>query len=183
MSTKRDVHLPEYWSSRSEAYERSWAQEVFVDPITRAVLDLVAIQGMPEVLVDLGCGTGRLLRMAAARWPTARRIGVDPAAGMIAIARKMTPDATFYEEAPNGCRFPIRPPTSSSALSPFGSGEIRLRACARLSECYAREGASSLPTSSFLGWRHFWSRAFRKSEEGAGIVLRGNCWSGPSITG
>jgi ubiquinone/menaquinone biosynthesis C-methylase UbiE len=37
-----------------------------------------------------------LLRKAKERWPSARLIGVDAAAGMIENARKLMPYATFY---------------------------------------------------------------------------------------
>ncbi len=37
------------------------------------------------------------MRAAGERWPTARLVGVDPAPGMIAVAREKAPDATFYE--------------------------------------------------------------------------------------
>ena len=50
----------------------------------------------PAALLDIGCGTGRLLRRAAVRWPTASLVGVDPADGMIDAARRLTPDATFH---------------------------------------------------------------------------------------
>jgi len=51
----------------------------------------------PRALLDVGCGTGRLLRRAAERWPGARLVGVDPAQGMIDAARRLTPGATFHQ--------------------------------------------------------------------------------------
>jgi len=106
MAGRQEVQDAEYWSLRSETYEQSWAQKLIHDRIHRAVLDLVARQGAPEVLVDVGCGTGRLLRAAAARWPGAKRIGVDAAAGMIAIARQTTPGAAFHEGAAESLPLP-----------------------------------------------------------------------------
>ena len=50
----------------------------------------------PSTVLDVGCGTGRLLRKAKARWPKAQFIGVDPAAGMIEQARRLMPEAKFY---------------------------------------------------------------------------------------
>ena len=50
----------------------------------------------PKTLLDVGCGTGRLLRKARNYWPDAEFIGVDPAAGMIENARRLMPDAKFY---------------------------------------------------------------------------------------
>ena len=82
----------------SRTYERSLGQFFFFGPVHRAVLNLVEAHlggRMPESVLDVGCGTGRLLRRAAVRWPTARLVGVDPAEGMIELAQELTPSATF----------------------------------------------------------------------------------------
>ncbi len=50
----------------------------------------------PKTLLDVGCGTGRLLRKAREYWPETQFIGVDPAAGMIENASRLMPDAKFY---------------------------------------------------------------------------------------
>jgi ubiquinone/menaquinone biosynthesis C-methylase UbiE len=42
----------------------------------------------------VGCGTGRLLEKTGALWPAARLLGVDPAPGMIQMARRRIPKAT-----------------------------------------------------------------------------------------
>jgi ubiquinone/menaquinone biosynthesis C-methylase UbiE len=53
----------------------------------------------PRCILDVGCGTGRLLRAAADRWPQAGLIGVDPAARMVERARRLLPGAAL-EVAP-----------------------------------------------------------------------------------
>jgi ubiquinone/menaquinone biosynthesis C-methylase UbiE len=83
----------------SRTYERSLGQVFFFGPVHRVVLARVAesLNGRaPEVVLDVGCGTGRLLRRAGLRWPTARLIGVDPAEGMIDNAKMLTPEAAFH---------------------------------------------------------------------------------------
>ncbi|MGA2974962.1 MAG: methyltransferase domain-containing protein [Spirochaetia bacterium] len=83
----------------SRTYERSLGQIFLFGPVHKAVINLVeaTLDGrLPENILDIGCGTGRLLRRAALRWPTARLIGVDPAEGMINEARRMTPSGTFH---------------------------------------------------------------------------------------
>ncbi len=54
-----DVERFDRWSSTYEGY---WLQKLIFDRVHRAVLDAVADQARPEVLLDVGCGTGRLLR-------------------------------------------------------------------------------------------------------------------------
>jgi ubiquinone/menaquinone biosynthesis C-methylase UbiE len=91
---KQDVERFDHWSS---TYERSWMQRVFFDPSHRAVIGLAAsVVQQPESVLDVGCGTGRLLRRANASWPDARLIGVDPANGMVETAKHLTPNATFF---------------------------------------------------------------------------------------
>lgn len=81
---------------RSSTYEDSLRQWFFFDRIQRTVLDLARSEADPESVLDVGCGTGRLLRKAGERWPKARLIGVDPAEGMVKNARRLVPGATFY---------------------------------------------------------------------------------------
>ncbi len=87
-----DVERFDRWSS---TYEGHWLQKLVFDRVHRAALDAVADQARPGALLDVGCGTGRLLRSAARRWPDAHLIGVDPAPGMVAIARGLMPQAAF----------------------------------------------------------------------------------------
>jgi ubiquinone/menaquinone biosynthesis C-methylase UbiE len=81
---------------RSMTYEDSWEQRFFFDRIHNAVLDLVESQAHPKSILDVGCGTGRLLRKARERWPDAQLIGVDPSEGMVERARSLMPSTTFY---------------------------------------------------------------------------------------
>jgi ubiquinone/menaquinone biosynthesis C-methylase UbiE len=96
IATKNRSHDIQHFNRWSRTYERSWLQRVFFGPVHKAVLAMVAGESAPESILDVGCGTGRLLRRAGARWPAARLIGVDPAEGMIAEARRLTPGATFH---------------------------------------------------------------------------------------
>jgi ubiquinone/menaquinone biosynthesis C-methylase UbiE len=86
----------EYFNRRSLTYETSLSQWFFFDRIQKAVLKMVEKEYTPEVVLDVGCGTGRLLRKVRERWPMARLIGVDAAAGMIDKARRLMPYAMFY---------------------------------------------------------------------------------------
>jgi ubiquinone/menaquinone biosynthesis C-methylase UbiE len=81
---------------RSSAYEGWYLQGLLFDRVHRAALDLIPPEFCPETVLDVGCGTGRLLRKAAARWPAAQLAGVDPAEGMVNEARRLTPNAAFY---------------------------------------------------------------------------------------
>jgi len=93
---REDIDRFHRWSRN---YERSIGQVFFFDPVHWAVLRFAA-EGMdgyrPECVLDIGCGTGRLLRKAASRWPAARFIGVDPAEGMVEAARRLSPTTVFY---------------------------------------------------------------------------------------
>jgi trans-aconitate 2-methyltransferase len=55
----------------------------------RPALDLAArLEGLdPRTIYDLGCGTGEITRLLAARWPAARVLGVDSSEEMLEKAR------------------------------------------------------------------------------------------------
>lgn len=90
-----DIQCFDRWAS---TYEKSVAQ-FFIDRLHRDVLDMVGKQAAENSLgaiADIGCGTGRLLRSAGKRWPTAHLIGVDHSPGMLDVARRLTPTGAFY---------------------------------------------------------------------------------------
>lgn len=91
---KKDIERFNCWSS---TYEQSWMQRAFFDPVHQATLALAAgIVHQPASVLDVGCGTGKLLRRVRASWPEARLVGVDPANGMIETAQRLTPGAMFF---------------------------------------------------------------------------------------
>lgn len=101
-SAARDLRLDGQDVARFDAwapvYEDSSLQEVFYARLHRRVLRLAADakprrgtrqapRRPPGRMVDVGCGTGRLLRTAAAGFPDAQLVGVDFSAGMLAQAQ------------------------------------------------------------------------------------------------
>jgi SAM-dependent methyltransferase len=91
---EKDIEPFDQWSS---TYEDSWMQRAFFDQAHQATLALAAgIVHQPASVFDVGCGTGKLLRQARTYWPEAQLIGVDPANGMIEMAKRLTPNATFF---------------------------------------------------------------------------------------
>jgi trans-aconitate 2-methyltransferase len=64
----------------------------FSDERSRPFFDLLAQVRceQPASIVDLGCGTGHLTRVAADRWPQARVLGVDNSANMLAQTQPLS---------------------------------------------------------------------------------------------
>lgn len=85
----------EHFNRWAATYETDSSQGYFFDRIQRRVLKLAQNQ-KPQVIMDVGCGTGRLLRKAKLRWPNARLIGVDAAEKMIQQATRLFPEAEFH---------------------------------------------------------------------------------------
>lgn len=85
----------QHFEDWSITYEDSLLQKLYFDRIHRHVLNLVKQEPAPSTILDIGCGTGRLLRKAKKRWPNTQLIGIDLAEGMIEKARQLLPDAKF----------------------------------------------------------------------------------------
>jgi trans-aconitate methyltransferase len=66
------------------------ARLVFYDEVAAACAEL-----RPASTVDLGCGSGHLLRALLDRLPEVRALGVDHAASGIEVARELVPEARF----------------------------------------------------------------------------------------
>lgn len=69
----------------------------FGDERARGQIDLLArvMTDDPRDVVDLGCGPGNSTAVLAARWPTARLLGIDSSPAMVEQAGAALPSASF----------------------------------------------------------------------------------------
>ncbi len=85
-------HDVERFNRWAESYERHPLQRLILEPIQRTLLEVAASEvPQPRAILDVGCGTGRLLRAAAEVFPEARLDGVDAAAEMVRVAQATMP--------------------------------------------------------------------------------------------
>lgn len=111
--SRGDVDRFNRWSGN---YERHYLQRLVFEPVQEAVLDLAAAEvPKPGAILDVGCGTGRLLRAAEQRFPTAALEGVDAALGMIKHAQAVLP-----------ARSRIRFRQATAEKLPFAAGQFDL---------------------------------------------------------
>ena len=93
MSHVHDVDRFNRWAG---TYDRHWMQRIIFEPIQRTVLQMAAEEtGRPGAILDVGCGTGRLLRSAGERFPGAKLFGVDAAVEMVKQAQSSTREGTI----------------------------------------------------------------------------------------
>ena len=79
----------------SQTYDDSWIQR-YIARVHQEMLEAAAKEvAHPREVLDIGCGTGQLLKKAASLWPSSQIIGVDPSEGMLEVARTRLPSATF----------------------------------------------------------------------------------------
>ncbi len=104
-----DVERFNRWAS---TYDRHHLQRLVFEPMQRTVLDLAAAEvANPLAVLDVGCGTGRLLRSAHARFPAAALHGVDAAVEMVKQAAALTPAGSgiqFQQATAEALPFPDR---------------------------------------------------------------------------
>ncbi|MGO8826690.1 MAG: class I SAM-dependent methyltransferase [Acidimicrobiales bacterium] len=90
MPHERDVQA---FEDRADSYEEGWRGRMHHDIATRTADLALTSSTAPGRVLDVGCGTGFLLRLLADRLPEAERLlGIDAAAGMIAVAKSKAND-------------------------------------------------------------------------------------------
>lgn len=73
---------------RAPTYEHGWRAEFHARVVTGAADAALEVVPAPTAVLDVGCGTGALLRALADRLPAAvDLVGIDPAPAMIDAAR------------------------------------------------------------------------------------------------
>ncbi len=97
MKQPYDINERQHFNKWSETYEHSLSQWFFFDRVHRGVIARVPVSFTPTAVLDIGCGTGRLLRKMRTRWPSVVLFGVDLAEGMVAQAIRQTSPASIYQ--------------------------------------------------------------------------------------
>ena len=131
-------------------YEASALQEAFYTRLHRKVLGLASAAGpAPGRMLDVGCGTGRLLRTAAGAFPDARLVGVDFSAGMLAQAEAQARAQTRARTQAQGEADPMAAPgertsfvRADSAALPFGDAAFDVVTCTACSHHWPEPAAA-----------------------------------------
>ena len=90
MPRDRDVAA---FAERAEGYDEGWLGRLHHEIADRTADLALAQVPAPRRVLDVGCGTGYLLRRIAARTPDAAElVGIDPAARMVRVAQEATAD-------------------------------------------------------------------------------------------
>ena len=104
--TNPDIERFNRWAA---SYDKSVLQKLLFGPVQSQMLDILMREGPkdpPSCIIDIGCGTGRLLRAASEHWAQAKLFGVDPAKQMVSEASRLNPNATFKIASAESLPFP-----------------------------------------------------------------------------
>jgi ubiquinone/menaquinone biosynthesis C-methylase UbiE len=91
MGLNNSDRVVEEYAASAQDYDQKWA--FYIDATTRETIKRLPITATDRVL-DVGCGTGELLRRLAEMYPEASLAGADPVREMLDVAKsKLSPNA------------------------------------------------------------------------------------------
>jgi ubiquinone/menaquinone biosynthesis C-methylase UbiE len=151
MALDRDV---EAFAERAPGYESGWLGKLHRDIVDRVVDIALARSPTPRRILDVGCGTGYLLRQVAARAPEAvELVGIDAAAAMIEAARANARDPRLQFSVGLAERLPYSDATfdlvvSTTSFDHWRDQQAGLIECARV----MAPGAHLVLADQFSAW-------------------------------
>jgi ubiquinone/menaquinone biosynthesis C-methylase UbiE len=126
------------FDERAPGYEQGWRGRVHHDIADRVAELAVSVDAAPGRVLDVGCGTGYLLRLLARRYPEAAELaGIDPAPSMIAAAERAASDKRLRFMAGTAERLPFPDGgfdlvVSTTSFDHWADQGAGLRECARV---------------------------------------------------
>jgi ubiquinone/menaquinone biosynthesis C-methylase UbiE len=126
------------FNDRAASYDDGWRGRLHHEISERTAKLAVATVATPNRVLDLGCGTGYLLRMLADRYPDAEQlVGIDAAPAMVTTATALTHDdrLTFVLGVAEQIGYPDETfdlIVSTTSFDHWSDQQAGLRECARV---------------------------------------------------
>lgn len=163
---------------RAPGYESGWLGRMHHDIADRAAALALTCSPEPRRVLDVGCGTGYLLRQLAARAPRAVELaGLDPAPAMIEAAQAIAGDERLRFGAGAAERLPYPAGTfdlvvSTTSFDHWADQAAGLRECARV----LTPGGRLVLADQFSAWLFpsllLWRRGGARTKGRATRLLR-----------
>jgi len=142
------------FEERAASYEQGWRGRLHHEIADQTAALAVTVCAAPQQVLDVGCGTGYLLRVLARQWPQASGlVGIDPAPAMIDAAMRVAGDqrlrfcAGAAERLPHPDSF-FDLVVSTTSFDHWSDQQAGLRECARV----LRPGGSLVLVDQFSRW-------------------------------
>lgn len=135
MAPHRDVAA---FEDRAASYEEGWLGRLHHEIADRTAALAGSTCESPDRVLDIGCGTGYLLRLLARQWPQASELaGVDPAPAMIDAATRAAGDQRLRFGLGTAERLPYPDSSfglvvSTTSFDHWADQQAGLRECARV---------------------------------------------------
>jgi ubiquinone/menaquinone biosynthesis C-methylase UbiE len=132
---RRDVAA---FEQRAARYDEGWLGRLHHQVADQTAALARDVGPAPTRVLDVGCGTGYLLRLLAAQWPRAEELaGIDPAPSMIEAAGESTEDQRLRFSVGTAERLPYPDGSfdlvvTTTSFDHWSDQEAGLRECARV---------------------------------------------------
>jgi ubiquinone/menaquinone biosynthesis C-methylase UbiE len=132
---RRDVAA---FEDRAGSYEQGWRGRLHHEIADRTATLAASTCAAPQRVLDVGCGTGYLLRLVARQWPEASELaGIDAAQAMIDVAVRAANDQRLRWSVGTAERLPYPDSSfdlvvSTTSFDHWSDQHAGLRECARI---------------------------------------------------